>query len=90
MLVVAKPNVIDRSKGVISTTFAVNGNVTLHVGLYTVAGELTRVADGGAGTGQVSLDASALANGLYLAVVDIQNPNGGIMARQTLKILVLH
>ncbi len=88
--VIAKPNVIDFSKGITGTTLAVNGNVTLHVGIYTMAGELARTAEGPAGTGQVTWDASGLASGLYLAVVDLMDGQGRTLDQKVLKILVRH
>jgi hypothetical protein len=87
--VIAKPNVIDFSKGITGTTFEVKGNVTLCVGLYTMAGELTRVAGETAGSGRVYLDAAGLASGLYLAILEIHDTNGGVIARKSLKVEVL-
>lgn len=88
--VISKPNLIDRSKGQAGTTLSINGNVTLHVGLYTILGELVGVADGVAGSGQAYLDTTSLASGLYLALVDIKDPASGLITRQTVKIAILH
>ncbi len=92
-VVTAWPNVLNASKGSMTTTFHTNSSLslTLQVSIYTLAGELVQVNSGDAGTGLVSWDASHVASGVYLAVVELTNPNGGgLMGRQTLKLLVVH
>ncbi len=86
--VYAAPNIL---KGVSSTTVMVNSTtaMTLTVSLYDTAGELVkRPVTGESGTNQVSLDASGLASGLYLAVVDLTDVNGHLIQKQTTKIVV--
>ncbi len=74
--VYAAPNIL---KGVTSTTVMVNSGtaLTLTVSLYDTAGELVkRPVTGAAGSNQVNLDASGLASGLYLVMVDLTDGNG--------------
>jgi hypothetical protein len=87
--VYAAPNIL---KGVGSTTVMANSTtpLTLTVSLYDVTGELVkRPVTGAIGSNQVTLDASGLASGLYLAVVDLADGNGHFIQQQTTKIVVL-
>jgi flagellar hook assembly protein FlgD len=72
--------------------FVLNSTVstTLKVKVYTMAGELVGKAEGLWGTGNVDWDTSGigLASGVYFAVVEIVDPQGGIQ-RQILKILII-
>ena len=85
----AGPNIINGSKGPMTTTFRANAGQTLEVSIYTVAGELVKQVTGDTGTGLAVWDASNVASGAYLAVVQLINANGGLVVRQTLKIVVL-
>jgi hypothetical protein len=61
------------------------------VKIYTVAGQRVPAAIlqiPGAAIAQWT--ATGVASGLYLASVEALNSNGGVIAHQTLKILVLH
>ncbi len=91
-VVTAWPNVLNASKGSMTTTFHTNSSLslTLQVSIYTLAGELVQVSSGDAGTGLVSWDASHVASGVYLAVVESIDPvKGGVVNRQILKIDVI-
>jgi hypothetical protein len=91
-VVTAGPNVLKASAGSMVTTFRTNSSLslTLRVSLYSVAGELLKVLPGNPGTGSVSFDASGLASGTYLAMVQVLDGKGGILSRQTVKIAVIH
>jgi flagellar hook assembly protein FlgD len=89
----AEPNVLTRATGYTTTIVDNSGlNLTLTVHLYTTAGELVfqKTQTGNPGSGQVTLDASGLASGLYLATVDAVNAKGGIVDHSILKIAVFH
>jgi len=90
-LVVVSPNVL--TGGQTTTTLTVNllGNYTLSVQLYDLAGELipSKVL-ALPGSGQATLDVTGLSSGLYLAVTDVKDANGGLVSRQTNKILIEH
>ena len=91
-VVSAVPNLLGRGSSVV--TFHNNSamGLLLRVSLYTVDGELIGppvTGDNGANPPQ--LNTSGLASGLYLAVVELQNAaNGGLLGRQTVKIVVIH
>ncbi len=91
-VVTAWPNQLVAAKGLMTTTFHNNSSMslTLKVSIYTLAGELVQASTGAAGTNQASWDASQVASGAYLAVVEILNPNGGLAGKQILKLIVLH
>jgi len=89
--VIAKPNLLTSSQTM--TTFdgtGVMGAWTLSVKIYTVAGELVKTAIGGSGTAQATWDSTGIASGIYIAAVEVQDVNGGVLKHQLLKILVLH
>lgn len=89
--VVAEPNVLHPSQGVSETTFRtdISSGQSLRVSLYTLEGELLKRIDGAPGQGQVAWNAWGLASGIYLAVVEVRSANGGLVQRNTLKILVV-
>jgi uncharacterized repeat protein (TIGR01451 family) len=89
MNVTAAPSLL---KGVTTTMVKVNANMalTLTVSLYDTAGELVKApVTGAVGSNQAALDASGLASGLYLAVVNLADINGNFIQQQTTKIVVL-
>ena len=89
--VFAAPNIL---KGVNTTIIEVNPtsantNMTLTMSLYDVAGELVKKpVTGQTGMNEVDLNASGLASGLYLVVVDLRDINGKFIQRQTTKIII--
>jgi hypothetical protein len=90
-IVTAQPNVLSPSNGTI-TTFKSSSALalTLKVSIYTLAGELVGIGQGPAGTNQTSWDAHNMASGLYIAVVELIDANGGLVGHQTVKIAILH
>lgn len=88
--VTAQPNVL--SGGTTRTTFVLDSSqpMSLKVNVYTVAGELVKSLLGDPGSNQALWDTGSTASGLYLAVVEISNPGGGITGRQILKIVIVH
>ncbi len=89
--VTAWPNVLNGSGASWTTTFNSNSSLslTLNVSVYTVAGELVQKISGPVGTNQATWNASGLASGIYLAVVDLTNANGYSMGRQIVKVAVI-
>jgi hypothetical protein len=89
--VYAAPNIL---KGTTTTKIevnptSVNTNMTLTVSVYDTAGELVKKAVVGAvGANEVNLDASGLASGLYLVVVNLNDINGNFIQKQTTKIII--
>lgn len=61
--------------------------LTLKVRLYTLAGELVGVVDGASGSNQASWNASGMADGLYVAVVEWQGTQGPV-TRQVTRLMV--
>jgi hypothetical protein len=90
--VTAWPNLINGTNGSWVTQFHSNSAMalTLKVSIYTVAGELIKVVEGPDGTNEANWDASGMASGVYIALVELSNPNGGFMGRQTLRLVVIH
>ncbi|HTC21465.1 MAG TPA: hypothetical protein VK859_11495, partial [bacterium] len=90
-VVTAWPNRLTASNGALTTTFHSNSaqSLTLGVSIYTVAGELVTTLEGGAGTNQASWNATGIASGLYLAVVNLTDSNGTSLGRQALKLIVI-
>jgi flagellar hook assembly protein FlgD len=89
--VAAEPNVLTPSQSL--TTFNGTGIAnawTLTVKIYTIAGELIRTLPGTPGTATAQWDAMGMASGVYIASVQVQDANGGILHNQLLKVLVLH
>ncbi|HJT24088.1 MAG TPA: hypothetical protein VJ873_05895, partial [bacterium] len=89
--VTAAPNFVVPGSGPV--TFHDNSATSfrMKVNLYTTDGELVRTITGDNGSNPPLLPTDRLASGLYIAVVELQNPNGsGAMGRQTLKIVILH
>ena len=87
----AMPNVLNSTNGYATTLMSNTTMVlTLKARIYTTAGELMAVVDGNAGTGWVKWDASGVASGLYIAVVEERDAQGGLVSRQIQKIAVIH
>jgi flagellar hook assembly protein FlgD len=87
----AEPNELMMGTGVGQTTFKCDGgmNMTLKVRIYTVSGELVETVEGGTGVNEAVWDARGKASGIYLAVVDLTDMNGGHVGRQIVKVLVV-
>src|SRR5665213_566243 len=90
--VVARPNMLNSTNGM-TTTFdgsGVTNAYLLQVNIYTIAGELLQNFASPSGMPEVSWNATGVASGLYIAVIDIKNADGANIGDQRLKILVLH
>ena len=84
------PNILNATNGM-TTTFNAAGVTNasgLKVKIYTIAGELVQAFV--SGTPTAAWNASGLASGIYIANVEVDNANGGVVSQQRLKILVLH
>jgi fimbrial isopeptide formation D2 family protein len=89
-IAVAKPNILNAANGM-TTTFDAMGVAnasSLKVKIYTIAGEL--VQSFASGTLTAPWNASGMASGIYIACVEVDNANGGVVNQQRLKILVIH
>jgi len=91
-VVTAWPNILKASSGTMGVTFHSDSiqPLKLRVSLYTIAGERIPVASIVPGPNQVSLDASDLASGMYIAVVELTDAKGIALGRQMLKLAVIH
>jgi|GEM_PF-1385606 len=88
-LVTARPNIL-RGRGASTLFVASQGGLTLHVQLYDLTGERVDTVEGGAGQSQAVWSALKAASGIYLAVVELIDADGHRIARQTLKLAVVH
>lgn len=88
--VAAWPNFL--RTGSMTAVFHTNSalNLTLRVSVYTVAGELVGRVEGDNAAAPPAWNAAGKASGLYLAVVEERDPNGGILSRQVVKVMVVH
>jgi len=91
--IVAEPNIVNPATGytiLIKSDSGQNLNLVYHV--YNTAGELVHKPSPTDLTGPntSTWDASGVASGLYFAVVDALNSQGGLAGRQNLKIIVIH
>jgi hypothetical protein len=88
--VMAIPNVLNEANGY-RTTFTTKTAVplTLKASIYTTAGELVGSIQGLAGTSKTTWDASGVVSGMYLAVVEQVDAQGGRVSRQIQKIVVI-
>lgn len=90
--VVAQPNVLEPSQ-TLTTTFngmGVTNAWAVNVKIYTIAAQLVASIQGTPGTQTAYWTATNIASGLYFAVVEVEDANGGVIEHQTLKLLVLH
>jgi uncharacterized repeat protein (TIGR01451 family) len=89
-VVVAIPNVL--TSGQTTTILTVNSTTsyTLTANLYDVAGELIRKATPGPGANQATLDFTGISSGIYMAVTELRDANGGLVSKQITKILIQH
>lgn len=90
--VIAEPNLLNTSIGQKRVSFIgpSGQGLTLRVKVFTITGELAASFQGDSETGQAFWNASGMASGLYLAVVEKLNASGGLSGRQILKISVIH
>jgi hypothetical protein len=92
--ITAGPNFVNRGTVTgYTVTFKSDSSqvLTLVYRVYDMAGELVQTATSGqAGANAAVWDASGVASGMYIAVVDALNAQGGLVGRQRLKIVVIH
>ena len=88
--VIAVPNILTPASSTAYFIVQSASSYTLKARIYTVAGELVKMVTGGSGANQVSWDSNGLSSGLYIAVVELITPQGGLSGRQILKISVIH
>ncbi len=84
-----EPNVL--AGGQTAAVFTVDSaqGFTLRVRVYDVAGELVGAVQGPSGADQAVWNAGGMASGLYIAVVDLEGPNGHVVYKTT-KLVVRH
>jgi flagellar hook assembly protein FlgD len=89
--IVAEPNVLNGVTGY-GVTFTSNvSGLTLDYRVYDTAGELVmHPTSGNTGSSKAQWDATGKASGLYFAVVDAANAQGGQIGYKILKIVVVH
>jgi flagellar hook assembly protein FlgD len=88
--ILAEPNVLNGVTGYGVTFLSNVPGLTLDYRVYDTAGELvTRRTPGNAGSSSANWDATGLASGLYFAVVDAMNAQGGLIGYKILKIVVI-
>jgi len=88
-VIVAAPNPV--LSGVTGTRFLVQSmeSLTVKVKIYNMAGEMVAKVDGVEGAREAWWDAQYVANGLYIAVVDVSRPGTGFLEQKILKVLVM-
>jgi uncharacterized repeat protein (TIGR01451 family) len=90
--ITAQPNLMNGVTGY-QVTFSSNvPGLTLHYRVYDSAGELVQKKALGDSTGSSSAhwDATGMASGLYFAVVEAANDQGGQIGYKILKIVIVH
>ncbi len=88
--VAAEPNVLNGSTGYQVRMVSDVGGLTLSYRVYDTAGELVRgKVSGAAGMSEADWNAAGKASGLYFAIVEAANAQGGLIGRKTLKIVVV-
>lgn len=91
-IAVARPNVLNATNGM-TTTFDATGiqnAYSIKVQVYTMTGQLIQVLNSPQGSPTVPWNATGMASGIYIAVMEVDNSNGGVISRQRLKVLLLH
>jgi hypothetical protein len=90
-VVAVRPNVLNAAHGTLATFDAtgVTNAYTVKYSIYAVSGELIASDQGAAGTKMAAWDAVGRASGVYIAVLEIKNAQGGVINHQRLKLLVM-
>ena len=89
--ITARPNLMNPTTGY-NVQFISDSaqSLTLVYRVYDAAGELVkRSVAGASGANTASWDASGVASGIYFAVVEAYNTQGGLIGHQNLKIVVM-
>ncbi|HTC20486.1 MAG TPA: hypothetical protein VK859_06550, partial [bacterium] len=91
-VVTAWPNLLRASNGPPVTTFHSDSafSLTLRASIYTVAGEKVKDISGSPGSNEALWDATGLASGLYLAVVQETDSDGDLLSTQVVKVAIIH
>jgi flagellar hook assembly protein FlgD len=89
-LISARPNIL-AGEGVGTLFISSQPGLNVHVQVYDLAGELVYATTGGAGASQAGwTPGRQTASGSYLAVVELTDGSGNRIARQILKLAVVH
>jgi hypothetical protein len=89
-LISARPNILP-GEGSTALFVSSQPGLNVHVQVYDMAGELVYETTGGVGTSQASWTLGRhSASGIYLAVVELTDGSKNRIARQTLKLAVVH
>lgn len=87
--VAAKPNILSGGNTLATLWVDSTTPFTLSAQLYNVAGERLGPAwQGKTGGKQVDVDLEGMASGLYFAIVDLRDPQGGLAAKQVTQIVL--
>jgi uncharacterized repeat protein (TIGR01451 family) len=87
--VFAYPNILKGGAGMVTVQINSPLILTLTASVYDVAGELVKMpVTGLAGNGNVQVDVSKLASGLYFVVVNMTDSNGHFIQRQVTQIVI--
>jgi large repetitive protein len=91
-IAVARPNVLNATNGMTATFDAtgIQNAYSIKVQVYTMTGQLVQVLTSPQGSPIVPWNATGMASGIYIAVMEVDNSNGGVISRQRLKVLLLH
>ena len=85
----AKPNILSGGNTLATLWVDSTTPFTLSAQLYNVAGERLGPAwQGKTGGKQVDVDLEGMASGLYFAIVDLRDPQGGLAAKQVTQIVL--
>jgi hypothetical protein len=88
-IVVARHNILKPTESVTFDVGGVTGAAGMKVSVYSLAGELVKAPVTASGT-MLAWPATDLASGVYIAVVEVLNAQGGTIKVQRTKILVAH
>jgi flagellar hook assembly protein FlgD len=88
-IVVARHNILKPTESVTFDVGGVSGATGMRVTVYSLAGELVRTPVTGSAT-TLAWPATDLASGVYIAVIEVLNAQGGTIKVQRTKILVVH
>jgi len=91
-IAVARPNVLNATNGMTATFDAtgIQNAYSIKVKIYTIAGQLIQTVTSPQGSPVVPWNATGMASGIYIAVLEVDNSNGGVISRQRLKVLLIH
>ncbi len=88
-VVFVQPNVVTSGQTTVAFKIHSSMSLTLKVFLFDMAGELVTILNGQPGTNQADYPAVGLASGLYFGKVELYGKDGGLVARQTAKVIII-